>query len=294
MKRSAILDIRQFDQSEAPDFYANIFSEHLTKNHHAISVPHKHNFYVTLLFTQGTGFHEIDFKRFDVQRGSVFFLNPGQTHYWELSEDVEGFIFFHSESFYNLHFSQNTLSAYPFFYSTQNSPHLLLQDEATVTEVAGRFAAILAEYESDAPWKFRKINNLIDGLYIDLARIYLQQDQQAVQRINSYSEKLKQLENLIDQHYREEKSPVSYADAMRMSAKHLNRIVQESVGKTTTMLITERALLEAKRLLSHSELSLIEVADFLGYEDYAYFSRLFKKHTAQTPSEFRAGYTGNR
>ncbi len=289
MKKSAILDINQFNQSEKPDFYASIFSEHLTKNHHSISVPHKHNFYVTMLFTQGSGFHEIDFERFDVRRGSTFFLNPGQTHYWELSDDVEGFIFFHSESFYSLNFSQNTLSAYPFFYSTQNSPHLLL-DDAMTGEAAYRFEAILMEYQSDEPWKFRKIGNLIDGLYIDMARIYLRNDEELVHRTNSYPEKLKQLENLIDLHYREDKSPVNYASRMNMSAKHLNRIVQESVGKTTTELITERILLEAKRLLSHSELSLIEIAEFLDYGEYAYFSRLFKKHTGQTPSEFRAGY----
>lgn len=292
MEKIAILDLKQFDRSERPDFYANIVSQHLMQNHHAISVPHKHNFYVTVLFTQGEGFHEVDFERFEVVRGSIFFLNPGQTHYWELSDDIEGYIFFHSESFYSLNFSQNTLAAYPFFYSTQNSPYMLLS-EAVTGETAKRMSTILEEYISDQPWKFRKINNLVDGLYIDLARIYIAGGQEKIHHVSHYSEKVKQLELLIDQFYRVEKSPAAYAEKMNMSAKHLNRIVQQSVGKTTTQLITERMMLEAKRLLSHSGLSLAEIAEFLGYDEYAYFSRLFRKHALQTPSEFRASYAGN-
>lgn len=291
MKRSAILDIKQFDQPEVlSDFYVSTFSEHLTKNHHAISVPHKHNFYVTVLFTEGTGFHEIDFERFDVQRGSLFFLNPGQTHHWVLSENIEGYIFFHSETFYNFHFSQNSLSAYPFFYSTQNSPHLLL-NEKTTQETEKRFQTLLDEYLADELYKFRKINNLIDGMYIDFSRIYLSENTEVIHKANGYSEKLKQLETLIDLHFREEKSPAQYAEWMNMSAKHLNRIIRESTGKTTTILITERVILEAKRLLSHSPQNMTEIAEFLGYSEYAYFSRMFRKNTGETPSEFKSKYT---
>lgn len=294
MMKPAVLDIGQFNkQHESGDFYANIFSDHLTKNHHAISVPHKHNFYVTVLFTNGNGFHEIDFERFDVQRGSVFFLNPGQTHYWELSEDIEGLIFFHSESFYNLVFSQNTLSTYPFFYSTQNSPFLQLTEKQT-TEATLQFQQILREYQSSEPWRSRKINNLVDGLYIEMSRIYLGQNPYIVHRVNSYSEKLKQLENLVNEYYKEEKSPLEYASKMNMSVKHLNRIVQNLIGKTTTALITERVVLEAKRMLSNPGHSLTEISEDLGFGEYAYFSRLFKKSTGKTPSEFRAGYQENQ
>lgn len=290
MKKSAILDIRQFDTSEDhTDFYANIFSAHLSQNHHSISVPHKHNFYVSVLFTKGNGFHEIDFERFDVQRGSIFFLNPGQTHYWELSADIEGFIFFHSEAFYNFNFSQNSLAAYPFFYSTQNSPHLLLTESLT-QKTALCFQEILDEYQSDTLYKSRKINNLIDGLYIDLSRIYLSQNDNIIHRTNVYAEKIKQLETLIDLHYKGEKSPAQYASRMNMTAKHLNRIVQLSIGKTTTNLITERVLLEAKRLLSHSNQNITEIAESLGFDEHAYFSRLFRKNTGETPSEFKSRY----
>jgi AraC family transcriptional activator of pobA len=291
MGNTSILDIKQFDKFENQnDFYANIFSEHLVKHHHSISVPHKHNFYLVVLFTQGTGFHEIDFERFEVQRGSIFLLNPGQTHYWELSSDIEGFIFFHTESFYNFNFAQNTLSIYPFFYTTQNSPFLLLI-EALTHHISMRFQDILLEYESEKLYKSRKIISLIDLLYIDLSRIYLDQNTGVVHKTNMYSEKLKQLESLIDLNFKSEKSPAKYASWMNMTAKHLNRIVQHSVGKTTSNMIMERVVLEAKRLLSNSTKSINEIAEELGFEEQAYFSRTFKKITGETPSEFKSRYS---
>lgn len=293
MEKIAILDIHQFDRSQQPGFYANTVPAHLRENHHAISAPHKHNFYLTVLFTAGTGFHEIDFERFEVRRGSIFFLNPGQTHHWELSEDIDGWIFFHPESFYSLNFSQNTLQDYPFFYSVLNSPHLLLSEAETV-DMATRMATIFDEYQHGRPWRTRKIINLVDGLYIDLARTYLAASPETVHHAHMYSEKLRQLETLIDRLYRTEKSPAAYAAKMNISPKHLNRIVQQTVGKTTTQLITERTLLEAKRLLSHGGMNLSEIALSLGYDEYAYFSRLFRKHTSQTPSEFRAAYLSQK
>jgi len=55
-------------------------------------------------------------------------------------------------------------------------------------------------------------------------------------------------------------------------------------------LITERVLLESKRLIVHSDNSLSAIAEILGYEDYAYFSKVFKAKTNMTPLEFKKSY----
>ena len=73
---------------------------------------------------------------------------------------------------------------------------------------------------------------------------------------------------------------------MNLSEKHLNRMSKECLNKTTTELIAERIVLEAKRLLIHSKQTISEIANELGYEDNSYFSRFFKKHTEQTPAQF--------
>jgi len=290
MKSLPVLNIRQFYPDEKhEEFYANDFADHLKNHHRAILTPHKHNVYLAVLFTSGTGIHEIDFNAYEVKRGSVFFMNPGQTHHWEFSDDVNGYIFFHSEGFYNLHFSDSTVQGFPFYYSTQNPPCIYLkEDELIHAEMT--FANILEEYRTENLYKHHKICSLVDMAYIDLARIYVNADYKAVVRTSNYSNKLKMLETLIEKHFHTEKSPGKYAGWMNMTTKHLNRITKESVDKTTSDMIIDRVVLEAKRMLIHSKDNFSTVAEALGYEDYAYFSRLFKKRTGETPSEFAKRY----
>jgi AraC family transcriptional activator of pobA len=290
MKQFPVLGLVQFSIDDPQiEFYANDLRHHLAHHHTQVSVPHKHNFYLSVLFTAGSGTHEIDFNVYPVSRGSVFFMNPGQMHYWELSEDVEGYLFFHSEPFYNLHFANQTIQGFPFFHSARNPPDLQL-DEKVLPGIEHQFGQILQEHKFEKMHKQHKICSLVDSLYIDLTRLYLHSDRPIPVRVNQYAAKLKQLESLIETHYRNVKLPVKYAEWMNMSSKHLNRITQASLGKTTSALILDRVMLEAKRLLVQSKDNLAQVADQLGYEDYAYFSRVFKKACGETPSEFAKRY----
>ena len=77
---------------------------------------------------------------------------------------------------------------------------------------------------------------------------------------------------------------------MNITQKHLNRIVKSITHKTTTEIITERIVLEAKRQLLYTDKTLNEIALDLGFTDYTYFSRLFKKYVTITASDFRKSY----
>ncbi len=70
----------------------------------------------------------------------------------------------------------------------------------------------------------------------------------------------------------------------------MNRIVQTILNKTTQDLISERIILESKRMLIGSKFTLSNIALELGYDDYSYFTRFFKKKTFETPSEFLKKY----
>ncbi|MDT0295944.1 helix-turn-helix transcriptional regulator [Mesonia ostreae] len=285
-----VLNISQFKES-APlnDVYINSFSNHLQRNKDLINKPHSHNFYLCVLFTEGTGTHEIDFNSYNINPGKVFFLKPGQTHFWKFETQPQGFIFFHSQEFYELKFLEHKLHSFPFFYSNQNPPFLDLAPKK-LYELNFKFDEAYAEYLQTNILRELKIVNSLNNIYIELTRAYTVDIN--IEKFNSpyYFNILETLENLINAHFHNQKFPKFYADKLSISTKHLNRVVKQTINKTTSQLISERIILEAKRLIVHSHENLANIAYTLEFSDYAYFSRFFKLKTGMTPLDFRKKY----
>ncbi|MBD0724019.1 AraC family transcriptional regulator [Flavobacterium sp. L1I52] len=283
MKKYPVYSIEQFNcNSVTTELYINTFKNHLV-NHSFIEKPHRHDFYLLVFFTHGSGVHEIDFNRFEIKAGSVFVLQPGQMHHWVLSEDIEGFIIFYTAEMYNLYFGKKKIDDYPFYFSVQNNPEILLEKPEMET-VLSYFENLVVEMQSEQLWKQDKIMNILDSIHIELARKY---NEIYVHETHSYNVKIKNLEQLLEKKYKQQKSAAFYASELNISLKHLNRICNEILKKTTTEVIVDRIILEAKRMLLDKNWTVNEIAFALGYEDYSYFSRLFKKHSGMSPSEFR-------
>ena len=87
-----------------------------------------------------------------------------------------------------------------------------------------------------------------------------------------------------------EKRPAAYAGLLNVTEAYLNEAVKSVTGFTVTYWILHEVLLQAKRLLYYTPLTVKEIAQQLGYEDPTYFSRLFKKATQTTPLAFREEY----
>nr|WP_317632130.1 helix-turn-helix transcriptional regulator [uncultured Flavobacterium sp.] len=286
MKKIHILSISQFNEAEfGKEFYVNTIENHIKHTHLHIDAPHKHDFYVTILFTQGSGTHEIDFESYDIKPGSLFFLNPGQVHNWTLSEDISGYIFFHTQSFFEKDFTRNHIQNFPFFYYDQPSPVIYLKNEK-INYFTNLFLSVLNESKQIELYKAEKILTLIHLIYIDCAREYVANQQKIEIQQHTYVRQFKDFQVLVEENYKSHKSAAFYSDKLNISPKHLNRICQSVIGKTTTEYIIERVLLEAKREIIYQKKSLSEIAYNLGYEDYPYFSRIFKKHFNENPSEF--------
>ncbi len=282
-----ILSIKQFDTKISEgDFYSNHLEKHLVRNKNIIHKAHKHDFFLCVLFTSGTGSHNIDFNVYDIKAGSLFFLKPGQTHSWEFTSQPKGFIFFHTEDFYDCHFSNHNLSQYPFYFSHTNPPFLNVK-QAALADISQQFKAINTEHGKEGAFKNQKIASLITALYIDISRLYT--DYSEFKMVSSVTalDIIEKLEQSIERYYRTHKSASFYASKLNISPKHLNRVTRATINKTTTEVIAERVILEAKRLIVHTFSSLNDIAISLGFEDYAYFSKVFKQKTNSTPIDFR-------
>jgi AraC family transcriptional activator of pobA len=267
-------------------FYASSLAKHI-KNNTFIGKAHRHNFYLFVFFTAGSGTHEIDFNTYPVKKGAVFFLQPGQMHRWELSGDAEGYIFFHTAAFYNITYAGKTIEDFPFFSLSQSNPVLYLADDGKIREhTMWLLSKLLEEYSSPVRLSLPgSLVSLCDLLYLELAKAYYSPEKLPA-NTSSYAHRLQQLLRLIDRHYLTARYPGHYADLMNMSVKHLNRICKETVNKSTEDLIAERILLEAKRMLVRPGSSVKEIAASLEFSDASYFSRFFKKRSGQSPFAF--------
>lgn len=280
-----VYGIREFvEEHNQNSFYSNTLKVHL-KSHQFVNSPHKHSTYIAILFTKGTGKHLIDFDSFQVKSGAVFLLNPGQVHNWQLSADADGFVFFHSKEFYDSIFSAKKIEDFPFFYLQQNYPVVYLKKKE-IEAIEILFIEIDKEFYTTLPYRLEKLGSLVNLVYIELSRLYKLGEEQVKDSNHTYL-KVKKLQKLIDENFKLKKLPSEYADMMNMTTRHLSRICRLTLNKSTSDLIADRIIMEARRILVHNDITIAMLADQLGYEDHSYFTRLFKKKVGITPKEFQ-------
>lgn len=292
MKQNDALRILGLDKfsAQGPEFYANTISAHLRTSHLHIHKPHKHDFFATFLFTKGSGIHEIDFTAHAVKPGMLFVLSPGQTHHWQLSADAEGVVFFHTQAFYETHYLDGSLRDFVFFSTIENQDAIQL-DPSGLEEILPLFTKLLATNLGKYLRKKQLALSLISQIYIELEMQLAPSKLHVVKAHPGYHMKFHKFEDIVEKNSMSGKSAKWYAEQMNMTAKHLNRINMLMVGRTTSGIIADRVILEAKRIWVHTDKNLSETAYSLGYADYAHFSKMFKARTGQTPSEFVKSYT---
>lgn len=99
---------------------------------------------------------------------------------------------------------------------------------------------------------------------------------------------LKRFETLLEAHYREHWRVADYAGALSVSAAHLSRILRGATGLAASQLIQERIIQEARRNLVYTNFPVSSISYALGFDDPAYFSRVFAAATGLSPRAFRA------
>ena len=92
---------------------------------------------------------------------------------------------------------------------------------------------------------------------------------------------------MIEVHYAEGLSIQEYGNLLHISSKTLTTITKAIVQKPPSQLISERIILEAKRLLKFTSLQISEIAFRLGFEDASYFVKYFKRHIGSVPKNYR-------
>lgn len=258
------------------------------REHPDIQFPHRHDFYQIVLFTRGGGTHSIDFQQFDALPHQVYYMAPGQIHRWDFDTHTEGYLVNFNESFFSaLYHNPNYVREFPLFSHISGKPVNIL-DMSCCAEVEQNFAQMLEEYQKGEDFAMDILRGLLTVVLARLSRVAPLSFRENTSK--HHLTLMRQFEKLIELHFREKHLPKEYAELMFMTPNHLNALTNSVMGKSAGELIRERILLEAKRLLAHSDLLVSQIAEMLHFEDNAYFTRFFKKYLGITPEGFRANY----
>jgi AraC family transcriptional activator of pobA len=284
-KKEAPLFLLDAFSQKAKDnsFYIERLEAHLQK-HKFISKPHSHDFYLLLYINRGAGEHTIDFKSYPVSPGSFFLMTPGQVHSWRLEEGTDGYIIFFLPAFYRMQSQDSNLLAFPFFHSLNANPCVTVNDEQR-TVIDFTLEQMLFEFTSPSKMDSRLLRSYLEIILLKLSKNFQMEEQKDF--ANSDSFRMRKLEQLVEKHYLKLKQPRQYAELMNLSPSYLNSVCKQILGKTLTEIISDRLILEARRLFSYSDLNVNQVANRLNFTDSSYFIRFFRKHAGVTPEQFK-------
>jgi len=246
---------------------------------------HRHDFYFVLAVRQGSGIHEIDFVAYPIQDNAVFILRPGQVHKLELTANTTGFLLEFDLSFYQ---PKNTIAEHR--WKKASSKNFCEVEASRFIKLHAYLATIFDEYSLKQEGYLEVIKANLDLFFLEYIR--QSRNPNSIERNeNGYiQERFEELIRLLEANIVRMKNVSDYAGLLSLSPYQLNSIAKTSVGKTVSDLINDQIILEAKRHLIATPALVKEIADRLGYEDPSYFIRFFRKHTGQSPDNFRKNF----
>ena len=161
-------------------------------------------------------------------------------------------------------------------------------------EIGGIFGKMRKEIASDYAYKYDLLRNFVLELIHYGQKLQpaapLHSDQNAAARITSLFIELLERQFPIESPGQrlQLRSAKAYAGRLAVHVNYLNKVLKESTGQTTTEMIGNRVVMEAKILLKQTDWNISEIAYSLGFEEVAHFSNFFKKQTSHTPLTFRS------
>lgn len=260
--------------------------ENIAKHKELTHDLHRHDFYFILALQKGAGIHEIDFKEYKVSNNSLFILRPGQVHQLHLKPGCSGYLAEFNDEFYH-----PVDQAAARRLRKAGNKNFCSLDQKRFAKLQDTLALMFEEYQHKEEGYRDTIRSALDIFFIEYNRQSTNPNSTS-KASGSYSqERFEEFLELMEKHIASHKQVVYYTTTMNLSAYQLNEITKAAVGKTSSELINEHIILEAKRYLLATSNQVKEIAGLLGYEDVSYFIRFFKKQTGLTPESFRLRFT---
>lgn len=252
--------------------------------------PHRTNFYHIFLFENCQPTHFVDFEPVKIEPYTLLFINEDRVHQFDQLLNYDGkLIIFTNDFFSTTETDTKFLRSSVLFYNLADQPTIKLNvtDFKKYTNICENITEELNLPADNS--KHILLKNLLHNFLLLAEREKRKQGFTELKKGADLDYNLL-FRDLLEINYNKLKSVNDYAKIICISEKRLGQATSKILGKSPKEIINDRILLEAKRLLVHTNLSIKEIGQDLGFDDPAYFVRYFKKNTEKTPVEFRESY----
>jgi AraC family transcriptional activator of pobA len=227
----------------------------------------------------------LDGRRIEAAPPAVVAVPPAAVHAFRFQRGTRGYVLTVAEA---LLFDEAGAAVAGALESLFVEPRVVAFAADAMRPLLALLHQIADEFRQESLGRAALVEWLVRAALLHVARAHLaaaQSDQGA--RGRGRAERFAGLRKLVEDHYREHWPLSRYAASLKITESQLNRLTRSVAGVSAAELIQQRLLLEARRRLIHVAAPVAQIAYELGYQDPAYFCRIFKKRVGLTPSAFR-------
>lgn len=252
------------------------------------SVPlpcHKSGDCYIILYVQKGGNVISDFVEYKIEQDTLFFFNIGQQI--RMGNTTKGALIYFNPEFYCIAFHDKELTCDGILFNNVfETPYITLTDDEN-SSFSRIGEEIKQELNKDDYWTEEMTRTKLKELIITASRAWLTRspEQKGLGTVEDAT--TRRFSHLVEANYHRYHNVAAYAKLLFISPKTLYRKIVEEKGTSPNTIIKNRIILQAKRLLVNTDLTVKEIATQLGYEDPSYFVRFFKIQTGKSPVEFR-------
>ncbi len=248
--------------------------------------PHRHDYHELIWVREGEGAHSLDGRAVPVEPRTLTIIGRGQVHVFESGRGLRGAVVrFGDELVYG---GAERRAAQGWLLAGRGGRTVPVP-AGDVGVLDGVIAALAAEAALPPDARAAELSHhLIAVLLLWAERWYDASRSEAREPDDADVQLQRRFARLLERDFSAHHDAGHYADALAVPPAALSRALNEVTGRSTKELVTDRVMLEAARLLRFTDLTVGEVAHRAGFSDPLYFSRAFKRHTGEAPTDFRA------
>lgn len=258
---------------------------------------HSHEFLELVYIENGTGIHKINGKRFNIEIGDVFVINPDEIHSYHNTINLKIINILIKPSFLKKEFpSLRMVDGFwgffliePFFREEVNFSHRLKLNLDQIKEIEKLLMEIMLELEKRSPGYTTISRAKLLEFIIKLCRFYT--EYQEKERFNMdmlhKRDALFNVLKFISGSYLKKMSIEDLAEIMHLEPSYFGRIFKKKTGKTPMEYVIEYRINKACDYLIHSDMNITSIAFETGFNDSSYFTKKFHEIKGFTPLQFR-------